>query len=92
MNIYVGNIPRETSESEIMKAFEKFGEVSKVNMIREKYTNIFKGFAFLEMPKDSEAEAAIKSMHGTMFNGRALTVNQAKPKTEFRTGAKRYDY
>jgi RNA recognition motif-containing protein len=92
MNIYVGNIPRETTEAEIMNAFEKFGEVSTVNMIREKYTNSFKGFAFLEMPKNTEAEEAIKSMHGTMFNGRALTVNKAKPKTEFKTGSKRYDY
>jgi RNA recognition motif-containing protein len=82
MNIYVGNVPRETSEAEIRSAFEAFGEVTTVTMIKEKYTNTFKGFAFIEMPKKDEAENAMQSMNGTMFNGRPLTVNQAKPKTE----------
>jgi RNA recognition motif-containing protein len=90
MNIYVGNIPRETSEAELKEAFEQYGEVATVNLIKDKYTNIVKGFAFVEMPKTTEAEAAIKSLDGTMFNGRALTVNPAKPKTERSDKPRRY--
>ncbi len=82
MNIYAGNIPRETSEAELREAFEKFGKVTSVTMIRDKYTNVFKGFAFIEMPDKAEAEKAIENMDGTMFSGRPLSVNPAKPKTE----------
>lgn len=88
MNIYVGNIPRETSESEIRSAFEQYGEVSTVNLIKDKYTNTLKGFGFVEMPKKNEAEAAIKGLDGTMFNGRPLSVNPAKPKTDFSSSSR----
>jgi RNA recognition motif-containing protein len=93
MNIYVGNIPREATETEVRKAFEQYGEVSDVNLIKDRYTNTLKGFGFVDMPKLSEAETAIKGLDGSMFSGRPLTVNPAKPKTEsngkgrnFRTG------
>ena len=82
MNIYVGNIPRETSEKEIRDAFEQYGEVTSVSLIKDKFTNMLKGFGFVEMPKKEEAENAIKSLDGTMFNGRPLTVNPAKPRTD----------
>ncbi len=90
MNIYVGNVPRETSEAEIRGAFEAFGEVSNITMVMEKYSNTFKGFCFLEMPKKDEAETAMKSMDGAMFGGRPLTVNEAKPKTDFKDKPRRY--
>jgi len=90
MNIYVGNIPRETLENELREAFQAFGEVSTLNLIRDKYTNTIKGFAFVEMPNKAEAENAIKSLDGAMFNGRALTVNPAKPKTESHDKPRRY--
>ena len=86
MNIYVGNIPRETSEKEIREAFEQYGEVSTVSLIKDKFTNMLKGFGFVEMPKKEEAENAIKSLDGTMFNGRPLSVNPAKPRTESHGG------
>jgi cold-inducible RNA-binding protein len=86
MNIYAGNIPRETSETEIKEAFEKFGAVESVTMIRDRYTGTFKGFAFVEMPEKAEAEEAIKNMDGTMFSGRPLTVNEAKPRTDAKPG------
>ncbi len=82
MNIYVGNIPRETSEKEIRAAFEQFGEVSTITLIKDKFTNMLKGFGFVEMPNKEEADAAIKALDGTMFNGRPLSVNPAKPRTE----------
>jgi len=93
MNIYVGNIPREATETEVRTAFEQYGEVSTVNLIKDRYTNILKGFGFVDMPKKTEAESAIQGLDGSMFSGRPLTVNPAKPKTEsndngrkFRTG------
>ena len=91
MKIYVGNIPRETSEAEIKEAFEKFGEVSEVILIKDKYTNMLKGFGFIEMPQKEQAETAIKSMEGIMFNGRALVVNPAKPKNESGDRPKRFN-
>jgi RNA recognition motif-containing protein len=93
MNIYVGNIPREATETEVRTAFEQYGEVSTVNLIKDRYTNTLKGFGFVDMPKKTEAESAIQGLDGSMFSGRPLTVNPAKPKTEsndngrkFRTG------
>ena len=83
MNIYVGNISRESSEDTIRKAFEQYGRVDSVSLIKDKYTNILKGFGFVEMPNKDEAENAIQNLNGKMVDGRALTVNQAKPKTEF---------
>lgn len=84
MNIYVGNIPRESSENEIKSLFEEFGNVTAVNLIRDKFTKMLKGFGFVEMPDNDAAENAIKSLNGQMFNGRPLTVNVAKEKTEDR--------
>ena len=93
MNIYVGNIPRESTESELRDAFEQYGEVSTVNLIKDKYTNMLKGFGFVDMPTKTEAESAIQALDGSMLSGRPLTVNPAKPRTEsnnngrkFRTG------
>ena len=82
MNIYVGNIPRETSEKEIREAFEQYGEVTSINLIKDKFTGMLKGFGFVEMTKKEDADNAIKGLDGTMFNGRPLTVNAAKPRTE----------
>jgi RNA recognition motif-containing protein len=91
MNIYVGNIPRETSEVSIRDEFQKFGEVTNVSLIKDKYTNMLKGFGFVEMPKKDEAEKAIQSLDGQMFSGRPLTVNPAKPRTESSDKPKRYN-
>lgn len=82
MNIYVGNISRESSENEVKALFEEFGKVENINLIRDNYTKMLKGFGFIEMTENDEAEKAIKSLDGQMFNGRPLTVNVAKPKTD----------
>jgi len=82
MNIYAGKIPKETSEAELREAFEKFGKVESVTMIKDKYTNTFKGFAFIEMPDNGEAQKAIENLDGTELNGGQIAVNQAKPKNE----------
>jgi len=82
MNIYVGNLPYSITEEELKDAFSEFGEVSSVSIITDKFSGQSKGFAFIEMPKDSEADAAIKALNEREIKGRNLRVNQAKPREE----------
>ena len=82
MNIYVGNLSYELTEEELRQAFEAFGEVSSVNVIVDKYSGRARGFGFVEMPSDEEAQAAIDGLNGKDVGGRALNVNQARPRTE----------
>ena len=82
MNIYVGNLPSSTDENELREAFAAFGDISSVNLITDKFSGQSKGFGFVEMPNQSEAEAAIAALNGTSMGGRNITVNQAKPRGE----------
>lgn len=82
MNIYVGNLPRATSEEELRQAFEAFGRVSSSAIIKDKFSGESRGFGFVEMPEKNEALAAITAMNGKDFGGRTLTVNEAKPREE----------
>lgn len=84
MNIYVGNISRELTDNDIRKAFEEFGEVASVNIIKDRLTGQSKGFGFVEMPNKEQAENAIKSLDGQRMNGRAINVAEARPRTENR--------
>jgi RNA recognition motif-containing protein len=84
MNIYVGNISRESTENEVRQAFEEYGEVTSVNIIKDKFTGNSKGFGFVEMPNKEEAENAIKNLDGHRLNGRVLNVAEARPRTERR--------
>ena len=86
MNIYVGNLAYSTTEDEIREAFAAFGEVSKVNLITDKFTGQSKGFAFVEMDDNSAADAAMKALNETPMGGRNLKVNQAKPRGERPSG------
>ncbi len=86
MNIYVGNLAFTVSEEDLKKAFEPFGQVASVSVIRDQYSNQSKGFGFVEMPESSEAQAAIGALNGKELNGRTLTVNQARPKTDKNRG------
>src|SRR5262245_31132937 len=80
MNIYVGNIAYDVTETDLRAAFEAFGAVTSVNLIKDQYTGQAKGFGFVEMPSASEAQAAITGLHGKDFMGRALNVNVARPR------------
>ncbi len=82
MNIYVGNLPYEISDDELRKAFEAFGEVSSVNIVTDRNTGDSKGFGFIEMTVQSEAEEAIKQLDGSALKGRDIRVNQARPKSD----------
>ncbi|UCE99712.1 MAG: RNA-binding protein [Planctomycetota bacterium] len=86
MNIYVGNLPSEATEDSLRQAFEGFGQVESVNIIKDKYSGESRGFGFVEMPSKQEAEKAIEEMNGKDLMGRALNVNEARPRTERRGG------
>ncbi len=82
MNIYVGNLMFDVSESTLREAFEEFGTVTEVRLIMDKYSGKSKGFGFIEMPDKAEAEKAMAEMNGKELMGRALNVNEAKPKVD----------
>jgi RNA recognition motif-containing protein len=82
MNIYVGNLPYTVTEDELREAFGAYGEVTRVNVITDKFTGQSKGFGFVEMANNSEADTAMKALNGSSMKGRNLTVNQAKPRGE----------
>lgn len=77
MNIYVGNLPYETTEDDLRQAFEAHGEVSSVQLIVDRYTGKSRGFAFIEMSDDSSGQAAIDAVNGADFGGRQLKVTKA---------------
>ncbi len=82
MNIYVGNLPWGLSDDELQDLFAEHGEVSRATIISDRDTGRSKGFGFVEMPNQAEAEAAISSLDGTSFNGRDIRVNEARPRNE----------
>lgn len=81
-NIYVGNLSYDTSSNELESTFAAFGEVSRASVISDQMTGRSKGFGFVEMPIDSEAEAAINALNDQDLQGRRLTVNVARPRAE----------
>jgi len=82
MNIYVGNLPYSLTEEELKAAFSEFGEVSSVNIIMDRMSGQSKGFGFVEMSDNSEADEAIKALNESALNGRNIKVNQARPRGE----------
>ena len=86
MNIYVGNLAYSLSEENLKSEFENHGEVTSAKIITDHETGRSKGFAFVEMPNDEEAKTAIAELEGTELEGRALKVNQARPKPQSNRG------
>ena len=82
MNIYVGNLSREVAEDELRQAFEAFGQVTSVNIIKDRYSGESRGFGFVEMATKSEAQAAINELNGKSLGERTLSVSEARPRTE----------
>ncbi len=80
MNIYVGNLSYAMSESELRDAFSAFGEVSSVKILIDRETGRSRGFGFVEMPNKNEAETAITQLNGRELGGRALRINEARPR------------
>jgi RNA recognition motif-containing protein len=80
MDIYVGNLSPDIGKDDLIEIFDKFGEVKEVRLIKENVRGKFKGFAFIEMPSDEEAQKAIEETNGKELKERPLTVSEAKPK------------
>jgi cold-inducible RNA-binding protein len=91
-NIYVGNLSYEATEDDIRSAFQAHGEVSSVSIIMDKMTGRSRGFGFVEMPEKTQAAAAISALNLQEIRGRAITVNEARPKTEGGGGGGRGGY
>ncbi len=81
-NIYVGNLSFRATEDDVRRAFEAHGAVSSVNIIMDRETGRSRGFAFVEMPNASEAQAAIEAVNGQEIAGRSVSANEAKPRTD----------
>ena len=92
MNIYVGNLSRDFTEEELRQEFAAFGEVSSVNIIKDKYGGQSRGFGFVEMPSKMEGEAAITGLKGKTLKERTMDVNEARPRTDSRGGGGRSSY
>ncbi|MCC6534263.1 MAG: RNA-binding protein [Burkholderiales bacterium] len=80
MNIYVGNLAPEVSETELTEAFKAFGQVGSVQVMRELFSGASKGFAFVEMPGRAHSMAAISGLNGKELMGRPMRVNEAQPR------------
>ena len=93
MNIYVGNLSPEVTDKAIREAFASFGEVTSARVIKDKYTGQSRGFGFVEMPVQSQAQTAIKTLNGKELMGKEIRVSEARPRRdEGRTGEGRMDY
>jgi len=82
MNIYVGNLSFDTTEDQLQQAFASYGEVTSVNIIKDKYTGESRGFGFVEMADKEAATSAIAGVNGQDLNGRTLNVNEARPRAD----------
>jgi RNA recognition motif-containing protein len=89
MNIYVGSLSYEVTEEDLRQAFEGFGEVETVKVIKDNYTGRSKGFGFVEMPSRTEGQSAIDGLNTKELKGRTLNVSEARPRTESRRGGGR---
>ncbi len=82
MNIYVGNLSFNVTEADLREAFAAYGQVASVSIIKDKFSGESRGFGFVEMPSNTEAQAAIAGLNGKPLKGRELRVNEARPRTE----------
>ena len=82
MNIYVSNLVFKVGNEELKKLFTAYGTVSSAKVITDRETNKSRGFGFVEMENESEAQKAIKELNGSVFEGKSITVNEARPKEE----------
>ena len=86
MNIYAGNLSNSVTEDDLRQAFEAFGQVESVNILKDKFSGESRGFGFVMMPSRNEAQSAIDGLNGKDLKGRNMNVNEARPRTENRRG------
>ncbi len=90
MNMHVANLAYDATEDDLRTLFSAFGEVSAVNIIKERPSGRSKGFGFVEMPNNSEADKAIKSLNGTRLKDQLIRISQAKPPAKRSSRGSRY--
>ena len=90
MNIYVGSLSYDVTEDEVRDVFSPYGEISSISIIKDKFSGKSKGFGFVEMPKQEEAEEAIKCLDESEMKGRNIKVNEARPREERPKRRERY--
>jgi RNA recognition motif-containing protein len=86
MKIFVGNLSRRVTQDALQQLFETFGQVASAEIVKDKFSGESKGFGFVEMPSKSEAQAAMAGLNGREVDGKALTVNEARPRSNDRRG------
>ena len=86
MNIYVGNLPYTVRDNDLLELFQTYGNVSSAKVVMDRETDRSKGFGFVEMSSDDEGTTAINKLNGHEINGRALRVNEARPREDRRPG------
>ena len=89
MNIYVGNLAHDVSEDDLRQSFEAFGRIDSVSVVKNKYSGESRGFGFVEMSSEDEAQAAIDGLNGKELKGQNLNVNEARPRSNNRSGGGR---
>ena len=89
MNIFIGNLSYNVTEGDLRQAFEIFGQVASATVIKDEQSGRSKGFGFVEMPVQAEAQSAIEALNGTALKGRTITVNEARPYANNRRGKDR---
>ncbi len=82
MRIYVGNLPYSVTDEDLREVFGEYGELAAAEVIKDKFSGQSKGFGFVDMPNNSEADSAIKELNESVFKGRKLTVNEARPREQ----------
>lgn len=90
MKLYVGNLPYSVTEDDLKQTFSEFGELGEVTVITDKFSGQSKGFGFVEMPNNSEADAAIKALNESDYKGRNIKVNEARPRGDRPQRRQRY--
>lgn len=88
--LYVGNLSYNSTDFDLEQLFGQYGEVASAQVIVDRYSNQSKGFGFVEMNDNSQADAAIKALNGNNMNGRTIKVNQAKPRADRSSGSRRF--
>ncbi|MBC8318711.1 MAG: RNA-binding protein [Desulfobulbaceae bacterium] len=92
MNIYVGQLPYDVNESELKELFSEFGEIASVNLIMDHFSGKSKGFAFIDMPNNSEADTAVKALNKSKFKAREIKVNQVQKQRRNKRTKRRSGY
>jgi RNA recognition motif-containing protein len=86
MNLFVGNLSRDVTEVELRELFEPFGKLASVSIVKDKFSGVSKGFAFVEMPVKEEAEAAIAGLYRKQLKGQSMDVTEARPREARKSG------